>query len=393
MPKVRKKKPSAGRASRSNPLSTSNANAKKEPSDSPQSGKREKLERIERKSDPSPGPQRTLKNEDNNDIALNSATYVKAEDQNGTCSGSASNVKVEGKRWTSQSPEENVKDEDRSEIFPKLEQHERRGIQMGMLPKPEDDLKTEYKHEEAIKHEPDFKFEQHDHTTAELRNGDASNYLIQAYISSSSDPRVTRLLSVPPDLTFDRLHGVLQVAFGWTNSHLHRFEITDSRDDSWGSAPLLSLCPHPSNLIDELRPDCKESEWTLADVYEKPEWKDRAQIEYEYDMGDSWHHILALLGRATPGTHAQFGAPDDAKVVCLSGHGHPLAEDCGSRIGWEDLKKAFKNPRRAGNRDLVEWYKDGCLNGDPGGLDPYKWDILDTNDDLREAGFMEGQAL
>ncbi|KAL8792430.1 MAG: hypothetical protein Q9195_004963 [Heterodermia aff. obscurata] len=393
MPKVRKKRSSASRASRSTPLSISNANAKKEPSESAQSGKRERLEKIERKSDTSPGPQRTCKNEDNNDIAVNSAKCVKAEEQNGTRSGSAPNVKVEGKRGTSQSPEGHVKDEDRSEDFPKLEQDERHEIQMGMLQKLEVDLKTEHKHEETIKHEPDFKFEQHDHAAAELTNGDASNYLIQAYISSSSDPRVTRLLSVPPDLTFDRLHGVLQVAFGWTNSHLHRFEITDSRDGSWGSARLLLLSPNPSALIGDLGPDCDESKWTLADVYEKPEWKDRAQIEYEYDMGDSWHHVLALLGRATPGTHAQFGAPDDAKVVCLSGQGHPVAEDCGSSIGWEDLKIAFKNPGRAGNRDIVKWYKDECLNGDPGGLDPYKWDILDTNDDLREAGFMEGQAL
>ena len=330
-----------------------------------------------------------MKNEDNNNIAVNSVNYVKAEEQNVTCSGSAANVKVEGKRWTTKSEEE-VKGEARSEEFPKLEQDERRGIHMQMHPKLEDNLKTEHKHEEDTKYEPGFISGQHDRTTAELTNRDSSNYLIQAYISSSRDPTVTRLLSVPPDLTFDRLHEVLQVAFGWTNSHLHRFKITDSRDDSWRP---LSLCPGPNPLIDELRPDCKESEWTLADVYEKPEWKDRAQIEYEYDMGDSWHHILALLGRATPGTNAQFGAPNDAKVVCLGGQGHPVAEDCGSWMGWEDLKNAFKNPRRAGNRDLVKWYKDDCLNGHPGGLDPYKWDILDTNDDLREVGFMEGQAL
>lgn len=410
MPKVRKQRPSIGRATRSNPLSTSNANAKKEPSQSPQSGKRERLERIERKSEASPGPQRTLKSEDNNDIPVNSTNYVKAEEQNetgsgsaanvkveeqnGPRSGSAANVKVERKRWTTQSPEENVKDEDRSETSLKLEQDERRELGMHTLPKLEGDVKTEHKHEEFTKREPGFISEQHDHTTAELTNGDASNYLIQAYISTSSDPTVTRLLSVPPDLTFDKLHEVLQVAFGWASRHLHRFEITDSRDDSWRPARLLSLCPDPSPLVDDLGPnDIEESEWTLADVYEKPEWKDRAQIGYEYDMGDSWHHILALLGRATPGTNAQFGVPDDAKVVCLSGQGHPVAEDCGGRIGWEDLKNAFKHPRRAGNRDLVKWYKDGCVNGDPGGLDPYKWDILDINDGLREAGFFEGQAV
>ena len=70
-----------------------------------------------------------------------------------------------------------------------------------------------------------------------------------------------------------------------------------------------------------------------------------------------------------------------------------MAEDSGGSPGWEDLKKAFRNPRRAANRDRVEWYKYGCANGDPGGLDPYKWDILEINEALREAGFFGGQAL
>ena len=37
------------------------------------------------------------------------------------------------------------------------------------------------------------------------------------------EPAVWRLIEVPSDLTLDRLHDVLQVAMGWTNSHLHQF--------------------------------------------------------------------------------------------------------------------------------------------------------------------------
>ncbi len=64
-----------------------------------------------------------------------------------------------------------------------------------------------------------------------------------------------------------------------------------------------------------------------------------------------------------------------------------MAEDCGgSIVGWEDLKNAFKNLKRAGNGGLVEWYEDGCVNEDPAG-------ILVTDSDSREAGFFEGRAL
>ena len=35
------------------------------------------------------------------------------------------------------------------------------------------------------------------------------------------EPAVTRTLQVPADIRLDRLHLTLQVAMGWTNSHLY----------------------------------------------------------------------------------------------------------------------------------------------------------------------------
>lgn len=135
-------------------------------------------------------------------------------------------------------------------------------------------------------------------------------------------------------------------------------------------------------MLDEQGTELEEG-WTLADVYENPEWKDRAEISYEYDHGDGWQHQLALLGRATPGTNAQFGAPKDVKILCLGGE-HGAAEDAGGFGGWEDLKDAFRQPRRKESKELVTWFKEGCLNGDKTGLETYHLDILDVNDGLQE---------
>ena len=215
----------------------------------------------------------------------------------------------------------------------------------------------------------------------------ASNYLILATLSCSRNPTITWLLSLPPSLTFDKLHRVLQISFGWTNSHMHEFNVSLIDDEAglMGRAPCLSICPDPSDLPDDLQKGSRaESEVALADVYEKPEWKDKAEIEYEYDHGDGWNHRLALLGRATPGTNAQFGAPDDVKVICLDGQGHPAAEDVGGTCGWEDLKEAFKHPRKAEHREQIDWYKNFCLNGGKN-LDPYAFDVMDVNDGLRDA--------
>ena len=225
------------------------------------------------------------------------------------------------------------------------------------------------------------------HEVSSADSQSASNYLILATLSGSTNPTITRLLSLPPSLTFDKLHRVLQISFGWTNSHMHDFNVSLIDDEAglMGPAPCLSICPDPSNLPDDLQEGSRaESEVALADVYEKPEWKDKANIEYEYDHGDSWNHHLALLGRATPGTNAQFGAPDDVKIICLGGQGHPAAEDVGGTWGWEDLKEAFKHPRKAENREQIDWFKNGCLNGDKN-LDPYAFDVMDVNDGLRDA--------
>ena len=216
----------------------------------------------------------------------------------------------------------------------------------------------------------------------------ARNYLILVTLTGSTNPTITRLLSLPPSLTFEKLHDVLQISFGWTNSHLHNFHVTlvdDEKINPMGALPILSIYADPEDMPEDLEHDCEaESDITLANVYEKPQWKDRAAIEYEYDFGDGWCHKFSLLGRATAGKNAQFGAPDDVKILCLDGQGHPAAEDAGGPCGWERLKKAFKDPREAENRGQIDWYKKFCLNGGKI-LDPYAFDILNVNDGLRDA--------
>lgn len=125
------------------------------------------------------------------------------------------------------------------------------------------------------------------------------------------------------------------------------------------------------------------------DVFVNTEWE-RSKVtpemelglEYEYDHGDGWTHQITLLGRADPGLHRAMGGPDAPAVLCLGGEGHPCAEDCGSGAGWEHLKEIFTKPRKKDPDDLKDWYKTQCANGDPEGLDPWKWDIFEVNSEL-----------
>ncbi|KAF2140930.1 uncharacterized protein K452DRAFT_42930 [Aplosporella prunicola CBS 121167] len=124
----------------------------------------------------------------------------------------------------------------------------------------------------------------------------------------------------------------------------------------------------------------KASDYTLRDIYEGEEFnKDKIEVQYEYDMGDGWRHHIVFLGRADPSLRRVMGIPPEVKVMCLGGEGHPVAEDSGGKSGWAALKAVFKRRNRD---DRKAWYKEDCGNGDPNGLDPYKWDLLDVNDDL-----------
>ena len=43
------------------------------------------------------------------------------------------------------------------------------------------------------------------------------------------EPEIWRRFVVPADITLDRLHDVIQIVMGWTDSHLHEFTIGKKR--------------------------------------------------------------------------------------------------------------------------------------------------------------------
>ena len=51
------------------------------------------------------------------------------------------------------------------------------------------------------------------------------------------EPKIWREVVVPDTITLARLHDVIQIAMGWTDSHLHEFEINGRRygvpDPDW----------------------------------------------------------------------------------------------------------------------------------------------------------------
>ena len=110
-----------------------------------------------------------------------------------------------------------------------------------------------------------------------------------------SKPAIWRRLQVPGNANLGWLHSVLQVAMGWTNSHLHHFLTSDARYSD----------PRQNEEMDfGENPDCDETKTKLTQAV--PD--EGAQFGYEYDFGDSWEHEITVEKILPPDAVASTGA-------------------------------------------------------------------------------------
>jgi hypothetical protein len=165
-------------------------------------------------------------------------------------------------------------------------------------------------------------------------------------------PPIWRRLRVPGNCNLGWLHAVLQVALGWTNSHLHQFKL---------GADCYSDTRHHFAEFEGDPEVLEERKFTLEQV--APHEKDA--LGYEYDFGDSWEHEITV---------AKILPPDPAAAriaLCLDGAHACPPEDCGGVWGYDDLLNILKNRKHPEHRTMKEWL------GRP--LDPEAFDLKQTN--------------
>ena len=136
------------------------------------------------------------------------------------------------------------------------------------------------------------------------------------------EPPVVRVIDVPATSTLGELHDLLQVAIGWTDSHLHQFVAGDLRygvpsEDSW---------------------DDEERNEATAGLKDLPD-----RFVYLYDFGDGWEHQVEVLGSG------------DQQPGCRYGHGACPPEDCGGPGGYERLLAVLADPTLEDPDHLREW--------------------------------------
>ncbi|ODS62541.1 MAG: hypothetical protein ABS41_09310 [Arenimonas sp. SCN 70-307] len=175
------------------------------------------------------------------------------------------------------------------------------------------------------------------------------------------EPLIWRRLQVPGDYTFWDLHVAIQSAFAWTDTHLHEFRPVGQRDGH----PRLGM---PLDDFDEREacptghnPPLPDWEHRVADILTPA----NPRLEYEYDFGDGWLHLVTL-------EEALTAAPGKKYPRCTAGERSAPPDDCGGPGGYESLLETLADPGDPEHKSSHVWAS--SQKGKRGKFDPEAFD-------------------
>ncbi len=144
-------------------------------------------------------------------------------------------------------------------------------------------------------------------------------------------PPIWRRIQAPSSIKLCCLHDVIQVAMGWTNSHLHLFE----KDRlTWGNPEY-----------DEEQEMIDDSRTMLSDVLKA----EGESMIYMYDFGDDWRHEVVL--------EEIIPAEEIVKTaLCLGGERRCPPEDVGGPGGYQIFLDAIFDPTHEDFERYTTWF-------------------------------------
>jgi len=145
-------------------------------------------------------------------------------------------------------------------------------------------------------------------------------------------PPIWRRIQVPGSIKLSQLHRVVQIAMGWTDSHLHQFE----RDGTyWGN---------PEHYEDDDLQVFDERRVKLHQLL----GAEGVSLVYTYDFGDNWQHEVLLekiLGEETV----------VLQPICLVGERHCPPEDVGGTTGYQKFLDVIFDPTHKEHEHYLTW--------------------------------------
>ncbi len=185
------------------------------------------------------------------------------------------------------------------------------------------------------------------HRSAGAGAAKKAEQILQLKISLDDiSPPIWRRVLVPDSMTLGELHSVIQIAMGWTNSHLHEFRV---HGVSYGEPDLEFL----DDMFDEW--DTRLSDLAL---------REKLRFKYTYDFGDGWDHSVVVEKFLPVDKTLQY-------PLCVKGKRSCPPEDCGGSWGYAGLLETLNDPTDPEHDEMREWIGED--------FDPEEFDLDDVN--------------
>ena len=184
------------------------------------------------------------------------------------------------------------------------------------------------------------------------------NFIVQADVHIVDiQPPIRRTLELPLSLNLAQLHEVLQASFGWTDSHLHQFDV----------GGLIYGAPEFDDDAFMDHQTFEASNVRLSDFAYPVDAP--ILIFYEYDFGDSWIHAIELTRK-----------PREADVNyprCTAGCRSGPPEDVGGAFGYFEFLEAWHDPTHDEHKHYRRWAGQA--------FHPEKFELDDINKNIARA--------
>jgi Plasmid pRiA4b ORF-3-like protein len=148
------------------------------------------------------------------------------------------------------------------------------------------------------------------------------------------EPLIWRRVGVRTSMSLETLHGVIQAAMGWLNSHLWEIE---AEEQKYG--PRVPGEPDWNKRMQNA------GAVTLSSLLARGV----TELGYLYDMGDGWQHRVII----------EKQRPSEAGVVYpqfLGGERRCPPEDCGGVPGYYEFLRNITSKQKAKRDHARVWY-------------------------------------
>ena len=152
-----------------------------------------------------------------------------------------------------------------------------------------------------------------------------------------------RRLRVPANISFNKLHRLLQIAFGWNNCHLHSFGLFKEWNENPYATPDIDL------QMDEYALEYNPNAQLTAGKFLSDFVPQYMKIMYRYDFGDDWQHYIEIENIIED--------CDEELPILLSGEGDAPPEDVGGCGGYAEFLEIIADPEHEEYEHMKSWSK------------------------------------